>query len=277
MGLTIYYRTKAKVGPDAARELVRQLHASVSKLPFDEVSQLYEYDSPDGKYAFERAEGEPPWKPGVLYLERNREDGQTDLVEVPPLHVVCFHADLQGSETASFGLASHPPVVVHRADVIIKHSENDEERRVGAGTPAEFNTRLRGWYTWQGFVKTQYAGDPRLGGAENFLRAHRSIFAAVDECKRLGMTVHIRDDANYWRHRDDQKLLTELKRWDELIAGVAGKLTDALGNKPGAVVGPIKDRPDFEHLEARGADQLAKAGKGKRTKRSPDAERPQGE
>jgi hypothetical protein len=274
MGLTVYYRMKAKVGADAARDLVRRLHVFVSKLPFDEVSQIYEYDSPDGTYAFEQAEGEPPWKPGGLYLERKREDGETDLVEVPPLHVVCFHANLEGSETASFGLATHPPVVVHREDVIIKHSEHDEERRVGAGAPVEFNTRLRGWYSWSGIVKTQYAGDPRLGGAENFLRAHRSIFQAVDECERLGMKVHIRDDANYWRHRDDAKLLAELKRWDALIAGVAGKLTDALGNQPGAVVGPIKDRPDFEHLEARGAEQLDNAAKAQRKKRSSDAERP---
>jgi hypothetical protein len=195
-------------------------------------------------------------------------------VNVPPLHVVCFHANLRGSETATFGLASHPPVVVHREDVIIKHAGNDQEHRIGAGAPIEFNTRLRGWYSFSNCVKTQYAGDPRLGGNENFLRAHHSVFAAIDECRRLGMKVRIRDDANYWRHRDDGKLLAELKRWNELVAGITGRLTDVLGNDPGTVVAPIKQRPDFEHLEARGAERLAEVRNTKRKRRSPKGKPP---
>lgn len=267
MGLTIYYRMKAKAGVKAAREMVRRLHSFVTSLPFDNVSPVIEYDPPDGVYVFEPAEAEG-WKPGAVYLNRKREDGETELVNVPALHVVCFHANLRGSETASFGLASHPPVVVHREDVITKHGARGEDRHIGAGPPIEFNTRLRGWYSWSHCVKTQYAGDPRLGGNENFLRAHHSVFAAVDECRRLGMKVRIRDDANYWRHRDDGKLLAELNRWDELVAGFAGRLTDALGSDPGTIVAPIKDRPDFEHLEARGAARLEEVGKTKRKRPS---------
>ena len=40
------------------------------------------------------------------------------------------------------------------------------------------------------------------------------------------MRTRIRDDAQYWRHRDQRKLLVELAKWDELIAGFAGKLSD---------------------------------------------------
>jgi hypothetical protein len=178
--------------------------------------------------------------------------------------VICFHANIRGSETASFGLASHPPVVVHREEVIISHPGGGETRQIGKGAPTEFNTRQRGWYSWSNFVKTQYAGNPKLGGADNFLRAHHSVFAAIDECKRLGMTVRIRDDANYWKHRDDKKLIAELKRWDELIAGFAGKLTDALEGTEQTFVAPIKNRPDFEHLEARGAEMMKKAKRKKR-------------
>ncbi|HXE52382.1 MAG TPA: hypothetical protein VN541_05170 [Tepidisphaeraceae bacterium] len=256
---------KVRVGADRARDLVRRMHAFVAKLPFDDVSQIFEYDPPDGKYVFERAVADK-WKPGDLYLPRKRDDGQTEHVHVPGLHVICFHANIRGSETASFGLASHPPVVLHREEIIVSHGENAQSHQIGQGPAIEFNTRLRGWYSWSNFVKTQYAGNPKFGGVENFLRAHRSVFAAIDECKRLGLTTRIRDDANYWRHRNDEKLVAELKRWDELIAGFAGKLTDAFEEAGHSFVAPIKDRPDFEHLEARGADMMKKAGKGKKRK-----------
>jgi hypothetical protein len=157
--------------------------------------------------------------------------------------------------------------VVHREDVVTQLPGGGEERRIEAGATVEFNTRLRGWYSWSNCVKTQYAGNPKLGGVKNFLRAHHSVFAAIDECKRLGMTVRIRDDGKYWRHRSDDKLVVELKRWDELVAGIAGKLTDVLGSAPGVLVAPIKERPDFEHLEARGAKQLAKPRKKARSKK----------
>ena len=51
--------------------------------------------------------------------------------------------------------------------------------------------------------------------------------------------------------------MAELARWDELIAGFAGQLSDAKGPAPGTLVAPIKDRPDFEHLEAKGQRRLA--------------------
>ena len=75
------------------------------------------------------------------------------------------------------------------------------------------------------------------------------------------MTTRIRDDAKYWRHRDEGKLLAELHRWDQLIAGFAGRLGDALGDAPGALEAPIKDRPDFEYLEAKGDEQFRQAAR----------------
>jgi hypothetical protein len=111
-------------------------------------------------------------------------------------------------------------------------------------------------------VKTQYAGNPKLGGVANFVRAHTAVFRAIDACARLGIQTHVRDDAKYWRHRDEAKLVAELHRWDELIAGFAGRLGDTLGNRPGALVAPIKDRPDYKHLEARGQRRLAAGARG---------------
>jgi hypothetical protein len=244
----------------------------VSRLPFDNVSPVFEYDPPDGHYEFERCDtdGESRmWKPGDLYLTRKRGDGKTELVNVPAIHVICFHANIKGSETATFGLATHPPVVIHREDVITYPEDCGESRHINAGATIEFPTRLKGWYSWSACTKTQYAANPRDGGPANFLRAHLSIFKAVDEAEKLGLKTFIRDDGHYWRHRDESKLLKELAKYDELIAGFAGRLSDAL-DSPGAVVAPIKDRPDFEHLEAKGADRIDKRPppRKKRKKRS---------
>lgn len=264
MGLTIYYRWKIKADANAARSLVRKLHARVSKLPFDQVTDVSEYNPPDGKYAFEQADWEgSPWRPGDMYVTRKRADGESESVCVPGLHVLCFMANLKGSETAMFGLASHPPVVVHREDVITHDDGGEswgETRHINAGDPIEFPTRLKGWYSWSAFCKTQYAANPKFGGAANFLRAHLAVFGAVDGAKELGLKTHIRDDGHYWRHRSEAKLLEELKNYDELIAGFTGRLGDVLGNASGRVVAPIKERPDFEHLEAKGADRLKKIG-----------------
>ena len=127
--------------------------------------------------------------------------------------------------------------------------------------------RLRGWYSWTNYCKTQYAGDPKLGGDANFLRAHLSIFKAVEAAKELGFKTHIRDDAKYWRHKSEKKLLAELHKWDQLIAGVAGGLKDHLKSTgiTDSVAAPIFDRSDFEHLEAKGVDILRAMGKKKKS------------
>src|SRR5687768_7754529 len=88
------------------------------------------------------------------------------------------------------------------------------------------------------------------------LPGHLSIIRTLDHAKQLGMRVAIRDDARYPRHRDRQKLIAELHRWDELVAAIVGPLSDSLSaaSPDAAIVAPIKSRPEFEHLEARGAN-----------------------
>jgi hypothetical protein len=271
MGLSIYYRFKVKTDAEGARLLVRQLREFAKTLPFGSVSRVEEYDPPDGRCAFPKGRaGAGGWKPGHVYLPRKRADGLEELVDVPALHAMSFMANARGSETAEFGLASHPPVVVHREDVVTRVPGRGEERRVGAGPAVEFPTRLRGWYSWSACCKTQYAANPKYGGIAHFLRVHRAIFAVLDECKRLGMTTRIRDDGKYWRHRDDAKLVAELQKWDELVAGFAGKLCDALGSQQGTVLAPIRDRQDFEHLEAKGARRLAEGTKRQKRRREAD-------
>jgi hypothetical protein len=54
MGLTIHYEWKIKADVAAARHMVVKFRDFALKLPFDEISDVYEQDSPDGKTAFRK-------------------------------------------------------------------------------------------------------------------------------------------------------------------------------------------------------------------------------
>jgi hypothetical protein len=266
MGLTVYYEWKTKIDAPQARRLIKKLRALAVKLPFDRVSKIYEQDPPDGEPLYELYDH--PFRQGDLYLTRRRADGKEELVHVPPLHAVFFQVHVEGAETASIGLASHPPVVVHHEEVIEWRSDGSEFGRIcGQGDPIEFPTRRRGYYSWHSFCKTQYAGNPKLGGEANFLKAHLSLIELLDQIKAMGVRVRVRDDSSYVRHRNVDRLLREVRRWDALVANVVGQFSDALGDKAGSLVAPIKDRPDFEHLEARGIKVLKKLAARQRKRR----------
>jgi len=257
MGLTVYYDWKIKADPPTARRLIKKFRALALNLPFDEVTDTFEQDSPDGKLAF--IPHDDPYRQGGLLLPRTRADGEAETVRVPALHALFFNVYVQGAETAMIGLASHPPVVVHHEDVIEKDKDGKERRRLmNRGDPVEFPTRRRGYYSWHSFCKTQYAGSPKLGGEANFLKAHLSLIELFDQINALGVKVRVRDDSRYARHRDVARLLRSLRDWDAIVAHFTGRLGDMLGDSAGQFVAPIMDRPDFEHLEAKGIKVLRK-------------------
>jgi hypothetical protein len=257
LGLTVHYDWKIKCDLAAARGMVEKFHAMALALPFDKVSEIHEQDPPDGESEFVRYD--EAFRQGDLYLSRRRDNGEEELVHVPALHAVFFYVYVQGAESAPVGLASHPPVVVHREDVIERNADGSEYGRIiGQGDPIEFPTRRRGYYSWQSFCKTQYAANPKLGGEANFLKAHLSLIELLDQIKAAGLSVRIRDDSEYAKHRDADRLLHTLRKWDAIVANIVGKFGDALDNESGSVVAPIKERPDFEHLEAKGVDVLKK-------------------
>jgi hypothetical protein len=257
MGLTVYYDWKTKTDAPSARRMITKFRALALKLPFDDVSKIREQDPPDGKYAFVRHGGS--YREGDLCLPRTRGDGEEEIVDVPALHALFFYVRVQGSESAPIGLASHPPVVVHREDIIERNKDGSERgRRFGQGAPVEFPTRRRGYYSWHSFCKTQYAGNPKLGGEANFLKAHLSLIELLDQIQATGVKVRIRDDTRYVKHRDVDRLLRSLRKWDAIIANIVGNVSDAFGDKSGLLIAPIKDRPDFEHLEAKGSSVIRK-------------------
>jgi hypothetical protein len=266
LGLTIYYEWKTKADAAAARRRIEEFRALALGLPFDDVSEIYEQDSPVGESAFIPYDN--PFRRGDLYLSRKRADGERETVRVPATHAVFFAVHVEGAETASIGLASHPPVVMHREDIIERKEDGSEiGRKMGAGDPIEFPTRRRGWYSWHSFCKTQYAGNPKLGGEANFLRAHLSLIELLDQIEATGVNVRIGHDSKYAKHRDVDRLLDSLRSWDAIVATFVGRISDELGDRLGEVVAPIKERRDFEHLEAKGIEELRKLAAAQRRRK----------
>ncbi|WP_207714325.1 hypothetical protein [Scytonema sp. UIC 10036] len=129
----------------------------------------------------------------------------------------------EGSETPIFGLATHSEI----KDV------ND--------------------WMWTGFCKTQYASNPEYGGLENFLKCHLLIVKMLDVACELGITCDVSDEGGYWEKRNIEKLVSNIRKHNILMAALTGKIKDDLaviGNIP--VLSPIFDYPNFEHLEAEG-------------------------
>jgi hypothetical protein len=80
----------------------------------------------------------------------------------------------------------------------------------------------------------------------------------LENQNRLAVSVRIRDDSRYAKHRDVNRLLRSLRDWNAIVANFVGKLNDALEDHRGSIVAPIMERPDFEHLEAKGIQVLKK-------------------
>ena len=118
-------------------------------------------------------------------------------------------------------------------------------------------TNLPGW-SWRSFCKTQYASNPECGGVENSLRCHLLVVAILDYAKMLGTLRRVSDEGGYWR--SGMCGASQGNRGVERdIAAFAGQLQDALSGGPGQLVSEITKFPNFEHLEAVGADAQKQA------------------
>lgn len=240
MGLSVCYEFRANVGGDEAREIVQALHDAAVALPFQNVNEVLELHSSNSEDDLDPQDAHWLRLFGTQYGRKLRVDGEECWIEIPPKHVIAFGVRVaEGSETAQFGLAAHPPVV---------------EKEI-AGRNEWIETGLAGIYSWAQCCKTQYAGLQQFGGAENFLRAHLVLIDLLDHARDLGVQVDVHDDSGYWVDRDQERLVSSLREWNGLVAAFAGQLKDRLGKGKDGVQAPIFSAPDFEHLEAEGRAQ----------------------
>lgn len=230
MGLTIHYRLQsASRSPAIARRRVEELRQKALDLPFQSVSEIVEFSGSETD--FDNLDRDNPhlWLLGQAsqYLFRGERH-----FRISPMQVIAFSTSPgSGSEQANFGLATYPKTI-----------EVDGK---------SLRTNLGPW-SWASFCKTQYASNPAAGGTDNFLRAHLAIVALLDAAADLGILKEVHDEGNFWQKRDAGALTTEVNQWNRMIAGIAGKFKDAIGD---GVVSEIAKFPNFEHLEAEGREE----------------------
>ena len=236
MGLTIHWNLQADVRTETeARQLVDRLRQRALDLPLASVGEIMDLSGRDADYKVQPAESPARW----LLIQAGQYVEKDDChYAVEPQHVIAFETRPgEGCEPANFGLCRYPAFI------------EVEDQRVGfLPRKRRVRTGLTGW-CWSSFCKTQYASNPACGGVQNFLRCHLSVIALLDFGKSLGMVEGVKDEGSYWETRDVEALAREVGSWNEMIAGFAGQLKDALGAN---VVSEIAKFPNFEPLEARG-------------------------
>ena len=232
MGLTIHFQLalrpetpdlddlRARWAVEAARKIAMKMKRRGA---FDEVGPL-RWDALARTRATE-------W----LTLTVPGEPGRSTDTEIFPVEGHVFRIGVgRDCEPLWAGLCRYPASV----------RVNGRERRVPRG-PA---WRLRG------FSKTQYAS---LHGWEHFRRCHVAVVDFLAALRPLGFAVKISDEGDYWPRRSERKLREEVGGMNRLVAAAAGALKDAHEDN-GGVQAAIFAHPQFERLEAEGADLLAK-------------------
>jgi hypothetical protein len=211
MGLTLHYtlRLPASTSGERATELLSQLHDVASTHSFDIVSELVVLSDVT---AFSN-----PAAPaleffatiGAEVLEYVEAGAGAD----PSTARGFFVQPGKGCETATFALM----------------------RR---GVDGE-------WY-WHCHCKTQYSSNE---GEDHFVQVHCTLVAVLDAAVQLGFVIEVDDEGGYWQTRDPERLRSEVRRSNRLMAMLAGRLSEAHD-----VQAPIFEHPRFERLEMGEAD-----------------------
>lgn len=220
MGLSIHYTLCPPPGLDApaAHRLVTEARRRSARLlarrGHGEISPVYPAEPGD------------PWLGQAAFVRRGHD-------------VVGFHVEPRAgwfftvqpgkdSEPLTLGLADYPATSVH-------HGRRRRTPRPGWG--------------FHGACKTQYAG---LHGWEHFRRCHLLALDLLSIWRRLGVSVEVLDEGDYWPGRDEPALRASLERMNRVVAGLAGAFKDANAEHAPPVQSPIFAHPRFEHLEAEG-------------------------
>jgi hypothetical protein len=227
MGLTIHYSFNCKGSVEQAQHAVTELHRHAKELAFKEVSPVVELDG--NECDFEKVERDDPNRWLLIQARQLLTPGW---VEVKPTKLIAFSAwPGEGCEQMNIGLCRYPAAVLNRQGV-------------------KTATKLKGW-SWASFCKSQYASSPSVGDVANFVRCHLSVIGLLDKAKAIGVLGEVTDEGGFYSDRNVERLIREVTRWNESMAGLAGVLKDHIGPDLKAAISSF---PNFEHLEAKGRD-----------------------
>ena len=238
MGLTIHWNWHGPKALSEAKSIIEKMRQRALDLPFESVSEIVSFKGEAVQFDPERRDDEFGWLKIQSRQTVWNQDGTIGW-DCLPKEIVGFQINVApGSEYMEVVLAAYPKTI----------EITDEP----TGKMKQLSTGFQDWLG-RGFCKTQYASDPQCGGVRNFLRAHLSVCRMLDYAKQLGLLVEVSDEGDFYEKRDIAALVKTVVSWNEQIAAFVGALSDSVG-KP--LAAPIQDFPDFEHLEAKGQDQI---------------------
>lgn len=277
MGLTISYQLKFETDSEQlAREKITALHQIALDMPFARVSELVELKGKE-QCRFNLGDFDDPDRFLKLEAARGVHRGNTTY-HVDAEHLISFLVwPGEGCESARFGLAVFPKTIKiprmsdkerEEKSFLTLHELLEHKKKMKKPSDREENyevlpTDLPSW-SWSGFCKTQYASNPKYGGIEHFLKCHGLIIKLLDHAQELGMLEEVIDDAEYWEHRDLQKLAHSVGHFNTLVAGILGGLDRMLTNAGVEITNhesPISEYPNYEYLEAQGEAELSSKNK----------------
>jgi len=238
-----------------ARLLVAAMRDAALKLPFVSVGEIIEEewgpqqlrdpereDDPDGpRMADDELDAFSRRWPGRWFV-REPDDMVTHIALIEPVWACYFIAQLNGCDPVTAGLAEHVETVK------IEHEFSVEE----------VSTNLGGKMAWQCRCETLNAMLPQIGGWDNFFKQHTTALKFLEEVEKLGLEPTVWDQGMYWETLNAELLRHELDRSAAITAHSIGYLKDRLDDDPNiARELPLLTHPQFEHLEAKGAEIMA--------------------
>lgn len=235
MGLTIHWSLKSTGSRQRVQAQLAELRAACLDLPFESVGGLAWLHGAELQQAREDRDHPLCWTliQAGRTIDVDKTGGWTRCVDVPPQELICFSTwPGDGCEEANFFLGRYPGSVEYG----------------GRSIP----TGLAGW-RGRSFCKTQYASNVSV---PHFLRCHLAVCATLEKAESLKLVKEVHDEGHYWTKRDVAVLAKEVGEWNEMIAGIAGALSDATG---GGCISPITEHPQFERLEHAGLQNLTTA------------------
>ncbi len=224
-------KTKAE-----AKAIIEKMRQRAMDLPFESVSEIAQFKGKKAQFSQNRDE---PFRWLKIQARETvwSEDGRLGW-NCPAKEIIGFQILVApGSEPMEVFLATYPKTIT---------VEGEWGRRM----------RLRtNRHDWSGgaFCKTQYASNSKCGGVPNFLRAHLSVCRMLDYAKELGILEEVSDEGNFFENRNVPALVKEIGEWNSMIGALVGAIDELAGEKADAA---IKQFPDYEHLEAKGQNQI---------------------
>jgi hypothetical protein len=238
MGLTIHWSFQGPKTKTDAQAIIGKMRQRAMDLPFEVVGEIVHFKGKDAQFDHDPQNAPYRWlKIQARETIWNKE--RTIGWDCPAQEIIGFQINVApGSEWMEIFLATYPKTILVA-----------DER---TGKPKRLRTNLAAW-SGGGFCKTQYASRPDCGGVPNFLRAHLSVCRLLDHAKELDILKSVSDEGDFFDNRDIPALVNTIADWNAFIAAGVGAFDELVGGK---AVAPIKEFPNFEHLEARGQDQI---------------------